>query len=75
MNKKETDLMIKEIGDYFANVVMAICQMSCYKLSTVVDEDASETKIFSVEVNFPYRQITLYVQPTGIKWYQEKVLQ
>ena len=68
--KKEDEKMMKWILDYFCEVILPICKISGYKVFVKINRKGDEEKTFSIEVNFPYRSITLYIRRGGITYYK-----
>jgi len=72
LTKKEKKQIEKEIGDYFCNVIMSICQISNYRVFTKVDLDTGKDKTFSIKQGFPYRSINLYIGQSGVDYWRTK---
>ncbi len=71
-NKPTTDQeIVNWIGDYFCDVILPICHIAGYKVITIIDRKGDKNKTFSIDVNFPYRAITLWVRSGGIKMFKE----
>jgi len=63
--------IVNWIGDYFCEVILPTCYVVGYKVETIINRRGEKEKTFSVEVNFPYRHIVLYVRKGGIEMFKK----
>lgn len=70
-NKDEEKAMCKEISKIFSDI-LDITGLTNYYYSVVYAPNGGSDKTFSVEVNDPYRMITLYVRKGGLDYWKEK---